>query len=223
MPDETLIAVIHSTTASMDPLTTAFTAEYPEAVLWNLLDDRLASDADAAGQVTKPLRNRMVNLIGHGVDGGADAVLMACSMYASAKAFAADLWSTPVFTSDGDMMDAISAAAPRRVAVLGSLQTSAMDSQARLATHLGESKSPTEVVGVFCAGAAAAASAGDHDGLVEALAAGIRSGGGDFDAVCIAQYSLSTAHDELARITALPVFSPPRFAAAAIRARLGTA
>ena len=143
-------------------------------------------------------------------------------MYGGARDFAAKLWSTPVFTSDGDMMDAIAAAKPRRIAVLASLQASAVDSQARLATHLSGSDHPTEVIGVFCAGAAAAAAAGDHGGLVKALADGMNSAGGEFDALCIAQYSLSPAHDELGRLTGMPVFSPPRLAAAAIRTRLGT-
>lgn len=222
MPDEPLIAVIHSTTASMPPTTAAFAVEYPAARVWNLLDDRLACDADAAGHVTNPLRNRMVNLIGHGVDGGADAILMACSMYGSAKAFADKLWSTPVFTSDGDMMDAIAVAHPRRVAVLASLHGSATDSQARLSAHLSDSEDPSEVIGVFCPGAAAAAAASDQGGLVKALADGMHSAEGTFDALCIAQYSLSPAHDELADLTGIPVFSPPRFAAAAIRSRLGT-
>jgi hypothetical protein len=204
----------------MAPTAAAFSAEYPGARVWNLLDDRLASDADAAGEVTPSMRNRMVNLIGHGVDGEADAVLMACSMYGSAKDFAAGLWSTPVFTSDGDMMDAIAAARPRRIAVLASLQASAVDSQARLAAHLADADRPSDVVAVFCDGAAAAADAADHSGLVKALVDGMTSRGGDFDAMCIAQYSLSPAHDELARITGVPVFSPPRFAATAIRTRL---
>lgn len=218
MADEPLIAVIHSTTASMPPVAAAFAAEYPGARIWNLLDDRLAGDADAAGVLTRPLRNRMVNLIGHAVDGKADAVLMACSMYGSAKDFAAGLWSTPVFTSDGDMMDAIAAAQPCRVAVLASLQASAADSQARLAAHLEGAGG--DVVGVFCEGAAAAAAAGDLGGVVKSLADGTTTAGDDFDALCIAQYSLSTAHEELAHVTGIPVFSPPRYAAAAIRSRL---
>jgi hypothetical protein len=202
----------------MPAVAAAFAVEFPAAVVWNLLDDRLACDADAAGTVTKPLRNRMINLIGHGVDGHADAVLMACSMYGSAREFAANLWSMPVFTSDGDMMDALAAARPRRIAVLASLQAAAVDSQARLAAHLGADN--TEVVGVFCAGAAAAASAGDQGGLVKALVDGLNSVGTEFDALCVAQYSLSSAHDELARLTGLPVYSPPRLAAAAIRNKL---
>jgi hypothetical protein len=221
VPDGPLVAVIHSTTASIPPTATAFAAEYPAAQVWNLLDDRLACDADAAGEVTKPLRNRMINLIGHGVDGHADAVLMACSMYGSAKDVAAKLWSVPVFTSDGDMMDSIAAAHPDRVAVLASLHASAADSQARLAAHLSDSTPASEVVGVFCPGAAAAATAGDHSGLVRALADGMHSADRRFDALCIAQYSLSPAHHDLADLAGIPVFSPPRFAAAAIRDRLG--
>ena len=161
--------------------------------MWNLLDDRLACDADAAGEVTKPLRNRMVNLIGHGVDGHADAVLMACSMYGSAKAFAANLWSIPVFTSDGDMMDAIAAARPRRIAILASLQASAVDSQARLAAHLTDAENPSDVLGCSAPAPLPPLRPWDQGGLVKALADGIDSTGGEFDALCIAQYSLSPA------------------------------
>ena len=204
------------------PLTTAaFAVEFPAARVWNLLDrDRLARrrrrrscDQSAAQPDGQPHRTRS--------DGGADAILMACSMY-GAQGLADSLWSTPVFTSDGDMMDAIAVAHPRRVAVLASLHGSATDSQARLSAHLSDSEDPSEVVGVFCAGAAAAAAASDQGGLVKALADGMRSAEGTFDALCIAQYSLSPVHDELADLTGIPVFSPPRFAAAAIRSRLGT-
>jgi hypothetical protein len=101
--------------------------------------------------------------------------------------------------------------------VLASLQGAAADTTARLADALGAA----EVVPVFCAGAAEAATHADMPALVEALAAGLDSTTGPFDTVCIAQYSLSPAAAELAAKTGLPVASPTRSAARAIARRLG--
>jgi hypothetical protein len=214
--DGPLIAVVHSAPASISPLATAFAAEFPGARLWNLVDDRLGSDADALGALSPQLRDRMLNLIRHGITGGADAVVMACSMYGEVRTLAEKLFTTPVFSSDSDMLDEIVRLAPRRVAVLASLCTATADTATRLAAALGAG--PTEVVPVYCDGAARAAASGDLAGLVSALAAGADTD--DFDLLCLAQYSLSPAADELTAKTGVPVVSPPRLAARAVAARL---
>ena len=53
----------------------------PRGRLWHLLDNRLVTDADAAGGLTPALHDRMSSLIQYAVDGGADAVQLSCSMY----------------------------------------------------------------------------------------------------------------------------------------------
>lgn len=213
-----LVAVINTTPASMAPTAAALRSEMPGVRVWNLLDDRLGSDADALGEMSPQLRNRMLNLIRHGVDGGADAVLMVCSMYGDTQPVAEKLFPVPVFSSDADMMTEIAARAPRRVAVLASLKAATADSTARLNTALCGA---VEVVPAFCAGAAETASAGDRAALIDALIAGADAASGEFDMLCVAQYSLSPAADELADKTGLPVVSPPRYAAQAIARRLG--
>ncbi|MGU3498012.1 hypothetical protein [Mycobacterium sp. C31M] len=212
-----LIAVVHTTTASMAPTAAALRTELPDVRVWNLVDDRLGSDADTAGDMTPRLRDRMLNLVRHAVDGGAEAVLMVCSMYGDTQPVAERLFTVPVFSSDADMMAEIAARAPRRVAVLASLQAATADSTSRLREALNDT---VEVVPVFCAGAAEAASAGDQVRLMAALAAGVDSAGGDFDLLCIAQYSLSPVTDELAAKTGTAVVSPPRYAARAVAQRL---
>ena len=204
----------------MRPTASALTAEMPESRLWNLLDDRLGADADEQGAMTPRLRNRMLNLVRHGVDGGADAVLMVCSMYGDTREVAEKLYEAPVFSSDADMMAAIADASPRRVGVLASLRAAAADTTARLTAALAGSG--TDVVSVFCAGAAEAASAGDAPALVDALIEGVDAAGDSFDILCIAQYSVSPVETELAAKTGLPVVSPPRYAARAIARRLGS-
>ncbi|HEX2400052.1 MAG TPA: hypothetical protein VHJ79_08705 [Mycobacterium sp.] len=219
MIDSPLIAAVHATPASIPPLRAALADELPAAQLWNLIDDGLGPDADAlGGELSPQLRDRMLNLVRHGITGGADAVVIACSMYGDVRALAEKVFTTPVFASDADMMADIVRAAPKRVAVLASLQGAAADTTARLADALGTA----EVVPVFCAGAVEAAARGDISAIVEALTAGLDSATGPIDMVCIAQYSLSPAADELAAKTGLPVASPTRSAARAIARRLGT-
>ncbi|MFI2228658.1 aspartate/glutamate racemase family protein [Nocardia testacea] len=219
MTDNPVIAVVHSTIASIAPTKRAFAREMPRAQLWNLLDDRLGADADDLGIVAPHLRRRMLDLIRHGIDGGADAVLMACSMYGDTAAVAEQLWTVPVFSSDSDMFDELARLCPARVAVLASLEASAADSTARLRAYLANRDIAIQVVSVFCPGAAAAAAEGDYVQMVKALAAGLD--GRSFDVVVLAQYSLSPATDDLAEATGLPVLSAPQLAARAVREQLG--
>ena len=222
MIDRPMIAAVHATSASIAPLTAALADELPGARLWNIIDDRLGPDADSVGgKLTPELRDRMLNLVRYGVTGRADAVVIACSMYGSVREIAEKVFTTPVFSSDADMMADIVRAAPQRVAVLASLQGAAADTTARLRATLVVDHPATEVVPVFCPGAAEAAAVSDVSAVVSALANGLEGAGGQFDMVCIAQYSVSPAANDLAAKIALPVSAPTRAAARAIARRLG--
>ena len=85
-----LVAVIHATWTASPPIVDAFEREYPEARLWQLLDDRLMADAIEEGTVTPELRDRLRRLVGHATAGGADAILLTCSMYAGHAEWAGD-------------------------------------------------------------------------------------------------------------------------------------
>jgi hypothetical protein len=78
------VALIHATPAAIGPARMAFSERFPRATVWNLLDDLLISQAQSAGGLTPALRGRMERLIEHAVAGGADAVLLTCSMYGPA-------------------------------------------------------------------------------------------------------------------------------------------
>lgn len=49
--DFPLVAIVHATTAAIATVRDSFAREMPQARLWNLLDDRLAVDADELGAV----------------------------------------------------------------------------------------------------------------------------------------------------------------------------
>jgi Asp/Glu/hydantoin racemase len=215
--DAPTVAMVHATPAAMAPAVAAFGERFPEAGLWHLLDDRLVSDAERAGGLVPPLRRRMLSLIGHAVSGGADGVLLTCSMYGPVARLAAQLWDRPVAGSDEAIYERVAAERPTRVAVLGSLDTAVADSAERLRQVAGPG---TEVLGVLCPGAAEAAMAGNGEILLASLRSAAEPLVGKVDVFLLGQYSLTAAHAELQAGLGVPVWSPPHVAADVMARRL---
>jgi Asp/Glu/hydantoin racemase len=219
------VAMVHATPAAIAPAVAAFREGFPEAGLWHLLDDRLVTDAEAAGGLVAPLRRRMLTLIGHAVSGGADGVLLTCSMYGPVARLAGHLWERPVMGSDEAMFERVAAKRPERVAVLGSLEAAVADSTARLREALAEGAADgtgpgPEVVGLLCPGAAAAARDGDRDALLACLRSAAEPLAGKADLFLLGQYSLTGVRAELETALGAPVWSPPQVAAELLRRRL---
>ena len=217
------VAMVHATTAAIAPAVAAFTERFPEAGLWHLLDDRLVSDAEGAGGLVPPLRRRMLSLIGHAVAGGADGVLLTCSMYGPVARLATQLWDLPVAGSDEAMYARVAAERPARVAVLGSLETAVADSRERLRRALADGArgdGATEVVGVLCPGAAAAATVGDGAALLASLRSAAEPLAREVDLFLLGQYSLTPARAGLEAALEVPVWSPPHVAADVLARRL---
>lgn len=213
------VALISAVTAAIPPAQTAIREALPEADVWNILDDRLLTDADARGGLDGQLRDRMNRLIAHAVSEGADAVLLTCSLYGSvAQDFAAAI---PVLAPDQAAFDEIAETNYGRILVVASFGGARDDSVERLTTALRAAGSTGEVSGVAVPAAMAATKAGDHLALVQVVIDGIRSAAANVDAIFLAQYSLAPAGDELAAALGIPVLSGPKSSAAALRAVLG--
>ncbi|MEU7860432.1 aspartate/glutamate racemase family protein [Nonomuraea sp. NPDC049141] len=210
------VAVVNATPASMRPATDGLGQGFPEAAAWHLMDDRLVTEADAAGGMTPALTRRMLALIDYAVRGGADAVLLSCSMYGPAAELARRLHNVPVTGSDEAMFADVAQRRPGKVLVLGSLDSAAADSARRLQRVV----EGVEVKGVAAPGAAAAAAVRDWPALVDALARAAEPSLGLAELVLLGQYSISPVHAELADRLGVPVLSPPLMAARALREAL---
>ncbi|MFG1689652.1 aspartate/glutamate racemase family protein [Nonomuraea sp. NPDC049269] len=210
------VAVVNATPASMRPATDGLGQGFPEAAAWHLMDDRLVTEADAAGGMTPALTRRMLALIDYAVRGGADAVLLSCSMYGPAAELARRLHNVPVTGSDEAMFADVAQRRPGKVLMLGSLDSAAADSARRL-QRVAEG---VEVKGVAAPGAAAAAAVRDWPALVDALARAAEPSLGLAELVLLGQYSISPVHAELADRLGVPVLSPPLMAARALREAL---
>lgn len=215
---EPLVALIHATPLGIAPTRAAFADAFPEAVLWNLLDDRLMVEADAAGGLTEPLRRRMATLVGHAVAGGAGGVLLTCSMYGPVLATEAERHGVPMLGSDEAMYREAVERAPGRVAVLGTTTATAADSARRLREALGDTGRAADVVPFVVRGGLAAATRGDTAALRDALRNAAAEAAAGADLILVAQYSLTPGYDAAwAAELGTPVLSPSHLAARALR------
>ena len=225
VPVRPVIALISAVSSAIAPAVHGLNREFPEATAWNLVDDRLITEAIDAGGLTDGLRARMTRLIRYALDGGASGVLLTCSMYSPVAHQAAGAVGVPVLAADDAAFEAAAASGHARIALVSSLPVPLADARERFAAYLNTRANTPEVTGVLAAGAYAASIAsgttagGDtSDALAQTLVAALH--GADADAVLLAQYSLAPAAEQLAAITGLPVFSGPGAAARMLRSRL---
>lgn len=207
------IALISATPAAIGPATSALAAEFPEADVWNLLDDKLLADADAQGGLGDDLAARMRRLIDHAVAGGADGILLTCSMYGPV-ARERDL-GQPVLAPDEAAFDELLAGGYRSILVVASLESALRDAVARLSAFLTESGAPATVRGVVSTEAFEAT--GDTARLAAALGATALDHAAGADAIFLAQYSLAPATAAVAELAGLPVVAGPVSAAVRLR------
>lgn len=215
-----LISLISATPVAIPPATGAFHEIFPEATLWNLLDDRLLADASEQGGVTDALAERMTRLIRHAEAEGADGILLTCSMYGPVAEKLAAQISIPLYAPDASAFQAALEGPYDRILVLASAKGPLDDAVERF-THAAENAGRRVLVaGSVADGAAAAATAGDQILLTDALHRACQAQASRYDAVLLAQYSLSPVADALSDLIGKPVLAGPKLAAATLRSLL---
>lgn len=210
-----LVALISATPLAIPPAEAAMADAFGDVDVWNLLDDRLMTEAALRGRLTPDLASRMEALIDFAIGQGADAALLTCSLYGSvADNFVAPI---PVLAPDRAVFDDVIGSAYGRVLVVASFEEALTDSTRRLAEDAAASGRSIEVIGVAATAALTSAKSGDTQALVDDLAEAIEPVSAGIDAVVLAQYSLAPAREELERRLGIPVLSGPASAAARLR------
>ena len=217
-----LVAVINATVASVSPAKAGLAQAFPEATVWNLVDDRLIRDADAAGGLTPALSSRMLNLIEYAVTGGAEAVLLSCSMYGPVLEHARHDYDVPMLSSDEELFDEVARRSFRSVLLLGPLAPAVEDSVTRLREVLSRSTGAAtpRIIGQMADGAVTATTRGDKEELVRVLTSAASPHLKDVDAVVLGNFSLAPAREGLEAALQIPVLSAPELAAARLRRSL---
>jgi Asp/Glu/hydantoin racemase len=215
-----LVALIHAVPTGARVAQEAFAREFPRATVWNVLDDRLLDDALHAGGLTDALRRRMLRLIAHVLEGGAQGVLLTCSSYGEVADTARTLWDVPVLKSDEAMFDAALAAPFRRIAVVASTPPAVPAALAQLEALVPRAR-PDRPVDIVTALSEDAAGPGAPEVTARRLADALdAAGAGDADAVLLAQYSLAPARAALGALVDVPVLDGSDAAARELRGLL---
>ena len=211
------VAMIHAIAESIAPVNTAFGEVFPEAEVVNLLDEGLFLDFD--DHITPALRRRMSGLICYGAEHGADAVGLACSVYAPVVDSACDLVDVPLVSSYGPVVEeALNLG--RRVGVIASVPATLRDAEyylRRSAAARGIELEPhlalaEDLIPVIRSEGVA--------GLERRLVEEVEKLAPEVDLVVLGQFSFAAAYTQVAAKASVPVLSAPHSSARLLKALL---
>ncbi|MBT97824.1 MAG: hypothetical protein CL902_04255 [Dehalococcoidia bacterium] len=208
------VTMIHALAESIPPVRLAFGEVFPEAEVVNLLDEGLLIDFD--GQLTPHLRRRMSNVIGYCQDNKADAIGLACSVYAPVVDSAKHLVDVPLVSSYGPVMaEAVSAGT--RIGLIASVQATMADSEFYL--KLAAEEAGVEIEPVLCLAEdlITVLRAEGQVGLERRLEQEVLGMAKDVDMVVLTQFSFAAALAHLEKVSPVPVLSAPHSSARALK------
>lgn len=204
------IVMIHALAESVPPVKVAFSEVFPEAEVINLLDEALF--IDFKGQITPQLRRRMSQLICYSEEYGADAVGLACSVYAPVVETARDLVDVPVVSSYSPVMEE-AVRSGRRIGVIASVDATLRDSEYYLHRTAEEQGKSIETELCFAEELIPLIRTQGEEAFNARLEELVNGLADKVDAVLLGQFSMATALNRLQASCPVPVLSGPHSSA----------
>jgi len=201
------IALIHALKHSIAPIEASFARLWPDAELANLLDDRLSADLARDGALTPAMTERFLVLARYAASCGADGILFTCSAFGPCiDTCARELAPMPVLKPNEAMIEEAVALAGT-TGRIGLLATFA-PTLATMPAEFAAVAPGVTLVPALASAALEALNSGDaaaHDRLAAEASRALES----CDIVALAQFSLSSAADQVAAATGRPVLTTP--------------
>ena len=211
------VVMIHALAESIPPVRLAFQDEFPDAEVINLLDEGLL--IDFPGNITPNLRRRMSDLICYSRDHNADAIGLACSVYAPVVDSARDLVEVPLVSSYGPVVEEAVAAGPR-VGVIATNEATMSDSEYYLKLAANDMNREVRVIKRLATDLIQVLRQDGQAGFEKRLEEEVLALAPDVDVVLLSQFSFATALEHLRRVSPVPVLSAPHSSARAIKRML---
>jgi len=215
----TRIALIHATSAAVDPIKAAFAEVWPQPDLVNLLDDSLSRDRATTAELTDGMYGRFDALGGYAVSLGADAILFTCSAFGPAIERVARSVTIPVLKPN-EAMFAEALSIGGRIGMLATFEPSIASMREEFEADAARAKVDVRLECVFVPDAMAALLAGrdeQHDTMIAAAAASLSH----CTAIMLAQFSMASAAPAVRqRLPAIPVLTSPASAVSALRRKV---
>ena len=208
------VTMIHAIAESIPPVRLAFGEDFPEAEVINLLDEGLLIDFD--DHLTSHLRRRMSGLIGYCQDNGADAIGLACSVYAPVVDSAKHLVDVPLVSSYGPVMADAVASGPK-IGLIASVSATMRDAEHYLRLAAAESGKVIEPHLCLAEDLISVMRAEGQSGLERRLEEEVMKLAPDVDVVLLSQFSFAAALVHLQKVSPVPVLSAPHSSARALK------
>ncbi len=208
------VVMIHALAESIPPVKLAFMEEFPEAEVINLLDEGLL--VDFPGSITPSLRRRMSGLICYCQDHKADAIGLACSVYAPVVDSARDLVDVPLVSSYGPVMADAVASGPR-IGVIATNEATMSDSEYYLEKAARHSGKNIQVKKSLAADLIQVLREKGHQAFEHRLEQETLALSTETDVVLLSQFSFATALEHLRKVSPVPVLSAPHSSARTLK------
>jgi Asp/Glu/hydantoin racemase len=206
---------------AMDAAIRAFTADWPEARLSNLLDDSLFTWIREAGGVVPEMYDVFRNLTRHMVARGADGILFTCSAFRQVIDACIEDFELPILKPNDAMIEkALDAGS--RIAVIATVGPTIPSISVEIDEIAAARRRKVQLVPYVVDRAFDALASGDattHDRLVAERAREIRN----CDAIVLAQFTLSRAVPAVQAVNKTPIYNSPGAAVARMREMVSSA
>src|SRR5688572_13136878 len=200
---------------AMDAAVRAFTADWPEARVSNLLDDSLFAWVRETGGVVPEMYDVFRNLTRHMVGRGADGILFTCSAFRQVIDACIEEFELPILKPNDAMIEkALDAGG--RIAVMATVGPTIPSISVEIEEMAAARGRRVELVPYVVDGAFDALASGDaatHDRLVAEGARDIAN----CDAIVLAQFTLSRAVPAVQAVNDTPIYNSPGAAVARMR------
>ena len=217
------VALIHALPESVAPIATAFQRHWPEASTFNLLDESLARDREADGELTPAMTQRFLSLGRYAAESGSAtettaAILFTCSAFGPAIQSVKQDLDLPVMSPNEAAFEA-ALALGSKITLIVSFPPSAQALGAEL-EDLARDRGVELAVDIQLAEGALDALAMGNGEQHDALIAEAAQRSADCDVIVLGQFSMARAADLVASTTHATVLSTPAAAVKKLRALL---
>jgi len=214
------VVMVHALVESMPPVKRAFQEEFPEAELINVLDEGLF--IDFKGKITPALRRRMSQLICYCAEHCADAIGLACSVYAPVVDTARELVDIPVISSYGPVMDE-AVKYGSRVGIIASVPATLRDAEYYLRQAAAEHGVAVDPRLCLDENLIPVLRLEGESAFHSRLAEEVNRMASNVDVVLLSQFSMASALSYLRERTPVPVLSAPHSSARRLKKLLSVA
>lgn len=218
--DKKNVALVSVTLNAVNPMMRYLKANVPEWSMRNYLDSYLLEKVGLEGKVTDDSMGRMLDMITKACKDGADAVLVTCTIFSAFQPYFSRIFSVPIFTPDGAMLDEVSKKTGKK-AIICTFHGTVDITKNQYQTYCRKNNMPEDADMYTVPDAYAAAGRSDMDTCYQIIRNKVLELDEQYDHIVLAQISMAGAAEEL-RTKHANVYTSPQSAVNALKQALET-